>query len=111
MRTRSAFIRGLEKRYPNLGEGDCDLVVQVLLDAMAEHLAGGGRIEIRGFGSFQLSSRIAYTARNPRTGDKVHVHAKAVPRFKPGRELRARVAPGNVPPGYVLPAMRSQGKK
>jgi len=108
MLTRSAIVRKLEALYPNPGEGDAEMVVRLLLATIAERLAGGGRVEIRGFGSFQLSERVAYIARNPRTGEKVEVKAKAVPRFKPGRELRARIDPSNVRPGYVLRALRGK---
>ena len=60
-------------------------------DAMAESLAKGERIEIRGFGSFGLNYRPPRTGRNPRTGDAVEVPAKRVPYFKPGKEIRDRL--------------------
>jgi integration host factor subunit beta len=63
----------------------------MILDAMADALANGHRIEIRGFGSFALNYRPARLSRNPKSGEKVHVSAKHVPHFKAGKELRERV--------------------
>ena len=64
---------------------------KVLVDTMTRSLAKGQRIEIRGFGSFDLNHRPARVGRNPKTGDKVEVPEKYVPHFKPGKELRERV--------------------
>lgn len=89
--TRSDLIAKLAERYPQLLGKDTDLAVKVILDAMAETLAQGGRIEIRGFGSFALNYRPPRIGRNPKSGDKVQVPAKYVPHFKAGKELRERV--------------------
>jgi integration host factor subunit beta len=58
---------------------------------MSEVLAEGGRIEIRGFGSFSLHYRAPRVGRNPKTGEPVELSGKYVPHFKPGKELRDRV--------------------
>ena len=58
---------------------------------MSATLSQGGRIEIRGFGSFALTYRSARLGRNPRTGGRVEVPAKYVAHFKAGKELRERV--------------------
>ncbi|MEO6422080.1 MAG: integration host factor subunit beta [Candidatus Nitrotoga sp.] len=89
--TRSDLIAKLAERYPQLLAKDADLAVKVILDAMAGTLARGGRIEIRGFGSFALNYRPPRIGRNPKSGDKVQVPAKYVPHFKAGKELRERV--------------------
>ena len=89
--TRSDLIANLAERYPQLVAKDAELAVKVILDAMASALARGGRIEIRGFGSFALNYRPPRTGRNPKSGDKVQVPAKYVPHFKAGKELRERV--------------------
>ena len=62
-----------------------------MLGAMTASLANGERTEIRGFGSFSINHRPPRTGRNPKTGEKVAVPEKCVPRFKPGRELKERV--------------------
>jgi len=89
--TRSDLISRLAERYPQLLAKDTELAVKVILDAMSDTLAQGGRIEIRGFGSFALNYRPPRTGRNPKTGEKVQVPAKYVPHFKAGKELRERV--------------------
>ncbi|MBA0901952.1 MAG: integration host factor subunit beta [Candidatus Nitrotoga sp.] len=89
--TRSDLIAKLAERYPQLLAKDADLAVKVILDAMTDTMAKGGRIEIRGFGSFALNYRPPRTGRNPKSGEKVQVPAKYVPHFKAGKELRERV--------------------
>lgn len=59
--------------------------------SMADALAKGQRIEIRGFGSFSLKQHRSYTGRNPKTGEIVPVSEKASIHFKVGKELRERV--------------------
>jgi integration host factor subunit beta len=58
---------------------------------MTEALVEGGRIEIRGFGSFVVKDYKAYMGRNPKTGEVIQVHRKKLPFFKVGKELRERV--------------------
>ena len=66
-------------------------VVNVFFDSIVESLRRGDKVELRGFGSFRLRHRRARMGRNPKTGEPVHVPAKAVPFFKPGKELRELV--------------------
>ena len=66
-------------------------IVQKTFDAIIEALVKEGRIELRNFGVFEVKKRAARKARNPRTGDKVHVPEKYVVTFKPGKEMEARV--------------------
>jgi integration host factor subunit beta len=65
---------------------------------MVEALQRGDRIEIRGFGSFEVRHYKGYEGRNPRTGETVAVEQKVVPFFKTGKELRdrlnAKIEPG-----------------
>ncbi|MDP2751434.1 MAG: integration host factor subunit beta [Rhodocyclaceae bacterium] len=89
--TKSELIDKLAVRFPQLASGDVDFSANVMLDAMAASLVGGDRIEIRGFGSFSINHRPPRIGRNPKTGEKVDVPAKAVPHFKAGKELRERV--------------------
>jgi len=96
--TKSELIARLAERNPRLVARDADEAVNTMLDAMTEALAGGQRIEIRGFGSFALNYRPPRVGRNPKSGDRVQVPAKHVPHFKAGKELRERVD-GNDTPG------------
>jgi len=88
---RSDLIAKLAELHPKLLSKDAELAVKVILDALSATLSRGGRVEIRGFGSFALNYRPPRQGRNPKTGDKVKVPAKYVPHFKAGKELRERV--------------------
>ena len=89
--TKSELISRLAARFPQLVAKDAELSVKMIIDAMANSLAGGQRIEIRGFGSFDLNYRPPRIGRNPKSGEKVKVPAKYVPHFKAGKEMRERV--------------------
>ena len=64
---------------------------------MVEALRRGDRIELRGFGTFSVKLRGAHQGRNPKTGAAVTVAKKAVPYFKSGKEMRARLNRETVP--------------
>lgn len=89
--TRSELIQQLASSCPQLTIKDIELTVRTILDEMARILARGGRVEMRGFGSFGINSRPPRKGRNPKTGTAVMVPAKYVPHFKSGKELRERV--------------------
>lgn len=86
--TRSELILLLSKRFPQLSQDDVACAVSDILGGIARTLEKRGRVEIRGFGSFQLNYRPPRFGRNPKTGEVVDVPAKWVPHFKPGKELR-----------------------
>ena len=90
--TKSELIEILSQRQRHLKLDDVDMAVRALLEMMSASLANGGRIEVRGFGSFSLHYRPPRTGRNPKTGDAVALPGKHVPHFKPGKELRERVS-------------------
>ena len=89
--TKSELIHRIAQKQSQLVERDVELAVKMMLDQMVESLAGGGRIEIRGFGSFTLRFRNARAGRDPRTGIAVALPARSTPHFKPGIKLRERV--------------------
>lgn len=89
--TKSDLIDLLAAEQPQLVYRDVEFAVKGLLERMAEALATGERIEVRGFGSFSLHHRPSRIGRNPKTGAAVQVPDKYVPHFKPGKELRERV--------------------
>ena len=92
--TKSELIQRIAQKQPQLVERDVETAVKMMLDQMAACLAGGGRIEIRSFGSFSLRFRPARVGRNPRTGTSVSLPARYTPYFKPGMRLRERVDQG-----------------
>ncbi len=89
--TKSDLIDIIARKQSHLAYKDVELSVKTLLEQMSHALAGGERIEIRGFGSFSLHFRPPRMGRNPKTGDSVALPGKYVPHFKPGKELRERV--------------------
>ena len=89
--TKSKLIARISKENQQLSPRDVELAVKTLIDYMADTLAEGGRIEIRGFGSFSLHFRAPRVGRNPKTGASVKLHGKYVPHIKSGKELRERV--------------------
>lgn len=100
--TRSELTQSLAERFPQLTRKDAEVAIQEMLTAIGETLIQGGRVEIRGFGSFNLNFRPPRTARNPKTGVPVDVPGKWVPHFKPGKELRERVADTVIPASAVM---------
>jgi integration host factor subunit beta len=79
-----------------LPKGRAELLVHVIFDALEVALKRGERIEIRGFGSFELRTYRGYDGRNPRTGSAVAVRPKRLPFFKVGKELKERVNEGRL---------------
>jgi len=75
----------------HLPKGKAEQIVNCIFESMEESLKKGERIEIRGFGSFEIRHYKAYEGRNPRTGDPVGVQPKRLPFFKVGKDLKERV--------------------
>ncbi len=67
---------------------ETEILVDGFFKTVAEALANGEHLEVRGFGTFRTKKRPARNARNPRTGETVHLDEHYVPTFKPSRELR-----------------------
>ena len=63
--------------------------VETVFDAMKKSLEKGDRIELRGFGVFNVKPRKTGVGRNPRTGEEVSIPPGKAVRFKPGKELQA----------------------
>ena len=81
---RSELIAKLTADQPGLSPVEVEHIVACVFEAVAAQLAGNGRVELRGFGTFCTRGREARTGRNPRTGEAVAVDGKRVPYFKPG---------------------------
>ena len=87
--TKRGIIEELLARHQGFSHRQSETIINAMFEEMANVLARGGRIEIRGFGSFGVKQRRARQGRNPRTGGMVEVAAKRVPFFRTGKELRA----------------------
>ena len=90
---RSELLQKLAQDNPELRAQEVEQVVDIFFEEIAQRLAEGGRIELRGFGAFSTREREARTGRNPRTGEAVDVPAKRVPSFKPGPDMRNALNP------------------
>jgi integration host factor subunit beta len=93
--TKSELILHLAEKNPHLYQRDVERIVSTIFEEIANALARGDRVELRGFGAFSVKTRDARTGRNPRTGETVHVARKSVPFFKVGKELRVRLNAGD----------------
>ena len=88
---RSELLQALARENPGMRAEEIEKVVSTFFDEIAQRLARGGRVELRGFGAFSTREREARKGRNPRTGESVEVPGKRVPYFKPGKEMRQRL--------------------
>ena len=79
------------KEESGLTKAEAAEVVKIFFDEMAEALAKGDRVEIRGLCSFYVKQYKAYTGRNPKSGEAVQIAPKKLPFFKCGKELKERV--------------------
>jgi integration host factor subunit beta len=78
----------------DLTRRDGEVIVDTLFDSIIGAVKSGDKVEVRGFGSFRTRQRKPRTGRNPKTGASVSVPAKRVPYFKPSKDLRDLVNPG-----------------
>ncbi len=70
---------------------ETEILVDGFFKTIADLLADGDHLEIRGFGTFKIKKRVARMARNPKTGEEVAVDEHYTPTFKPSRELRSLI--------------------
>ena len=74
-----------------ISKKDAEKAVKAFTDAVAEELAKGGKVQLVGFGNFEVSERPAREGRNPRTGETMTIAASKTPKFKPGKALKDAV--------------------
>jgi integration host factor subunit beta len=90
---KSELAERLAERYRFHNRRDAERVVNTVLDTITRALVRGGRVELRGFGSFSVKIRAAHLGRNPRQGTEVDVGERRLPRFRCGKELQERLNP------------------
>ena len=88
---KSQLVQRIAERNPHLYQRDVERIVSTIFEEIAEALARGDRVELRGFGAFSVRHREARIGRNPRTGAAVEVDEKHIPFFKTGKLLRDRL--------------------
>ncbi|PIP01577.1 MAG: integration host factor subunit beta [Zetaproteobacteria bacterium CG12_big_fil_rev_8_21_14_0_65_54_13] len=89
--TKSELVEIIAEQQEGITRREAEVVVNTIFSVIGDALATGDHVELRGFGSFTTKARQARIGRNPKTGEAVSVPAKAVPHFKPGKDLRERV--------------------
>ena len=88
---KSELVQKLAEENPHLFTRDIERIVNTMFDEIADALADGDRVELRGFGAFSVKYRDARIGRNPRTGEAVAIEEKWSPFFKAGKEMRERL--------------------
>lgn len=88
---KSELITSITNEVGRLPYKEIEAYVNEILESMCETLTNGGRIEIRGFGSFSLHHRPPRRAHNPKTKARMITQGKYSPHFKPGKELRKKI--------------------
>lgn len=74
-----------------LSKKDAEAAVKAFIDSVAEELKKGGKVQLVGFGTFEVSERAARQGRNPQTGETIEIAASKTPRFKAGKALKDMV--------------------
>jgi integration host factor beta subunit len=89
--TRSELVARLARENPHLSATQCDRLVSLLFEQIASHLVTGGRVELRGFGSFRTKARAPRIGVNPRNKTPVDLPKRRVPTFRAARTLIGRL--------------------
>ena len=93
--TKTELVTHVSERLPYMTHKDAEIIVDTIFESMADTLAQGDGIEIRGFGSLKVKDRAERVGRNPKTGEVVRVPPKVVVDFKMGKRMKVAV---NQPP-------------
>jgi len=88
---KSDLILKILESEPTLFKKDVTKIVNIFFDTISNAIAKGERVELRGFGVFDVKKREARIARNPKNGDVVAVPAKKVPFFRMGKDMKDRI--------------------
>ena len=86
--TKSELIMLLSDKFSQLVHKDAELSVKTIIDSLGNTLSKGGRVEIRGFGSFSLNHRPARLGRNPKTGEILYIPKRNKIRFRASKRLK-----------------------
>ena len=88
---KSDLILKILESEPTLYKKDATQIVNVFFDTISKAISNGERVELRGFGVFDVKQRQARIARNPKNGEAVAVPAKKVPFFRMGKNMKDRI--------------------
>jgi DNA-binding protein HU-beta len=76
---------------PDVSKKDAEATLKAFTEVVAEELTKGEKIQLVGFGTFEVSERAARTGRNPQTGAEMNIPASKAPKFKAGKALKDAV--------------------
>ncbi len=82
---------GLVAEKAGLSKKESDAAITTIIDGIADALAKGDKVQLVGFGTFEVRQRQAREGRNPSTGEAIKIAASKVPAFKPGKALKDKV--------------------
>jgi DNA-binding protein HU-beta len=88
--TKAELVSSVAERS-GLSKKDAGAALEAVLDSITGALAAGGKVQLVGFGTFEVRQRAARTGRNPQTGEDITIAARTVPVFKPGKALKDAV--------------------
>ena len=87
---KTQFIEAISAKT-NLKKKDAEAALNAVTDIIGESLKAGDKVQLVGFGTFQVKSRPARMGRNPRTGDQLKIKASKTPSFTAGKALKDAV--------------------
>ena len=84
---KTEFIAAVAEK-PEISKKDSEKALKAFVDVVAEQLKAGDKVQLVGFGTFEVSERAAREGRNPRTGETMVIEASKTPKFKAGKALK-----------------------
>ena len=106
--TKAELVEKVAK-VSELTKKHSEVIVNTVFQSIIEALHEDAKIELRGFGSFRVRQRRSRQGRNPKTGARVHVPAKKIPYFKPGKELKELINNATQPAGPATSSLGTTG--
>lgn len=86
--TKSELINLISERFTNLNKKHIEYIVNEMFLQIKKALINNDKVEIRGFGTFNIRETSEKIARNPKSGEQIKIPSKKVPYFKPGKEIK-----------------------
>lgn len=87
---KTELVEAMAKKA-GLSKKDAEAAVKAFTDVVTAELKKGGKVQLVGFGTFEVSKRAAREGKNPQTGDKIKIPASKAPKFKVGKALKDTV--------------------
>lgn len=87
---KTEFVAAVAEQA-GLSKKDAEAAVKAFTDVVAAEMAKGGRVQLVGFGTFEVADRGARMGRNPKSGEPMKIAASRMPKFKAGKALKDMV--------------------